>query len=89
MQAIDLKRPAPFIKTQTPVIHDTRTPVSTTGKTTLWDRIAIVIRAKGYSLQTERTYVHWAKAYTAWHGKRHPSTMGVPRGAGIPEPPVC
>jgi integron integrase len=77
MQVIDSKAPAQNITTPAPVIHDTRTPVSTTGKTTLWDRIAIAIRAKGYSLQTERTYVHWAKRFSAWHGKRHPSTMGA------------
>jgi integron integrase len=76
-QAIDLQAAPPVITTPIPVIHDTRAPLSTTGKVTLWDRIAIAIRAKGYSLQTERTYVHWAKAYTAWHGRRHPSTMGA------------
>jgi integron integrase len=76
-QAIEFPATAPVITTPMPVIHDTLTPVSTTGKTTLWDRIAIAIRAKGYSLQTERTYVYWAKAYTAWHGKRHPATMGA------------
>lgn len=69
MQVIDSQRTALFITTPMPVIHDTRTPVSTTGKTTLWERIAITCRAKGYSLSTERTYVHWAKSYTAWLGK--------------------
>lgn len=78
MQAIDLQQAARVITTPLPVIHDTRTPVTTTGKTTLWDRIAIAVRAKGYSLSTERTYVHWAKRFVAWHGKRHPSTMGAP-----------
>ena len=78
MQVIDSQRTALFITTPMPVIHDTRTPVSTTGKTTLWERIAITCRAKGYSLSTERTYVHWAKSYTAWQGKRHPATMGGP-----------
>lgn len=77
MQVIDSQRHAPVITTPVPVIHDTRTPVTTTGKATLWDRIAIAIRAKGYSLQTERTYVHWAKRFVSWHGRRHPSTMGV------------
>jgi integron integrase len=76
-QVIDSPQYAPFITTPLPVIHDTREPLQTTGKTTLWQRIAIAVRAKGYSLSTERTYVHWAKAYTAWHGRRHPSTMGA------------
>lgn len=77
MQAIDLQSHAPVITTPLPVIHDTRTTVATTGKTTLWDRIAIAVRTKGYSLSTERTYVHWAKRFVAWHGRRHPSTMGA------------
>lgn len=76
MQVIDPQSTAPVITTPAPVIHDTRTPVSTTGKTTLWDRIVIAVRAKSYSLSTERTYVHWAKRFVAWHGKRHPATMG-------------
>jgi integron integrase len=77
MQVIDSQRNVPVITTVLPVIHDTRTPVATTGKTTLWDRIAIAVRSKGYSLSTERTYVHWAKRFVAWNGKRHPSTMGA------------
>lgn len=76
-QVIDSKARATVITTPMAVIHDTRASVSTTGKTTLWDRIAIAVRAKGYSLSTERTYVHWAKAFTAWHGRRHPTTMGA------------
>ena len=76
MQVIDAQSTAPVITTPLPVIHDTRTTVTTTGKATLWDRIAIAVRAKGYSLSTERTYVHWAKRFVAWHGKRHPATMG-------------
>jgi integron integrase len=77
MQVIDSQSPPPVITTAPPVIHDSRAPLQTTGKTTLWARIAIAVRAKGYSLSTERTYVHWAKRFVAWHGKRHPSTMGA------------
>jgi integron integrase len=76
-QVLDSQSTSPVITTPLPVIHDTRLPVSTTGKTTLWQRIATTIRAKGYSLQTERTYVHWAKRFVAWHGRRHPLTMGA------------
>ena len=74
-QVLDPPPPVPVITAPAPVIHDTRAPVSTTGKTTLWDRIAIAVRARGYSLSTERTYLHWAKAYTAWHGRRHVGVM--------------
>lgn len=56
-------------------IHDTRQPVSTAAPN-LWERIAIACRARGYSLSTERTYVHWAKSFVAWHGRRHPSKLG-------------
>jgi integron integrase len=76
-QAIDSPTHHPVITTPLPVIHDTREPLQTTGKTTLWQRIAIAVRAKGYSLSTERTYVHWAKRYSWWHNKRHPATMGA------------
>lgn len=65
----------PVITTALPVIHDTREPVSTTAPN-LWQRIAIACRARGFSLSTERTYVHWARAFVAWSGRRHPSKMG-------------
>lgn len=59
-----------------PVIHDTRLPISTAPN--LWDRIAIACRAKGYSLSTERTYVHWARRYTLHNGRVHPARLGAP-----------
>jgi len=65
---------APVITTGLPQIHDTRQPISATPN--LWERVAIACRAKGYSLSTERTYVHWARAFVAWHGRKHPSKMG-------------
>lgn len=74
MQAIDSTGTAPVITAHLPVIHDTRQPIG--AQPNLWQRIAIACRAKGYSLSTERTYVHWAKAYSAHHGRRHPHTMG-------------
>ena len=66
----------PVITTPAPLIHDTHTQVSTQAPN-LWERIAITCRTKGFSLSTERTYVHWAKAYSLWHGKRHPGKMGA------------
>lgn len=36
------------------------------------------IRAKHYSLRTERTYAHWIKRFILFHGKRHPREMGAP-----------
>jgi len=61
--------------TRLPVIHDTRGLIG--AQPNLWERIAIACRAKGYSLSTERTYVHWAKAYCMHHGRRHPRDMGA------------
>lgn len=44
----------------------------------LLDRMRAAIRVKHYSLATERTYVHWAKRFILFHGKRHPAEMGAP-----------
>jgi integron integrase len=74
MHTVETQHSTPVITTPVPVIHDTRGPISSTPN--LWDRIAIAVRAKGYSLSTERTYIHWAKAFTHWHGRRHPRDMG-------------
>lgn len=30
---------------------------------------------KGYSLRTEKTYLHWIKRFILLHGKHHPNTM--------------
>lgn len=35
------------------------------------------MRLRGYSLRTERTYLHWIKFYILFHEKRHPETMGA------------
>lgn len=75
MPTVETQRTAPVITTPLPVIHDTRPPIAQAPN--LWDRIAIAVRAKGYSLSTERTYIHWAKAFTRWHGRRHPRDMGA------------
>ncbi len=42
----------------------------------LW-RVREAIRARGYSLRTEQTYVYWARRYILFHGKRHPVELGV------------
>ena len=74
MQAVDSQRLPPVISTPLVEIHDTRGPISAAPN--LWERIAIACRVRGYSLSTERTYVHWAKRYAAWHGRKHPKTLG-------------
>jgi integron integrase len=35
-----------------------------------------IIRAKGYSLATERVYIGWIKRYIKFHNLRHPNEMG-------------
>ena len=74
MQAVDFQGPPQVIPTPLAEIHDTRAPIG--AKPNLWERIAIACRVRGYSLSTERTYVHWAKRYASWHGRKHPKDMG-------------
>lgn len=73
---LDSPTKPPVNTTPAPRIHDTRLMLNTQAPN-LWERIAIACRAKGYSLSTERTYVHWAKTFSAWHGRRHPAKMGA------------
>jgi integrase len=44
----------------------------------LLDQMRIRIRAKHYSLRTERAYFYWARWYLRFHGLRHPKEMGGP-----------
>ena len=34
------------------------------------------IRLRHFSIRTEEAYVHWAKRFTLFYGKRHPAEMG-------------
>jgi len=36
------------------------------------------LRLKHYSLRTEDAYLHWARRFIYFHGKRHPQEMGGP-----------
>jgi hypothetical protein len=36
------------------------------------DQIKAVIRAKHYARRTEEAYLHWARQFILFHGKRHP-----------------
>ncbi len=44
----------------------------------LFDRVRERIRVKHYSLRTEDAYLHWARRFVLFHGKRHPREMGGP-----------
>jgi hypothetical protein len=35
------------------------------------------IWARHYSARTEQSYLHWAKRFILFHGKRHPKEMGA------------
>lgn len=43
----------------------------------LLDQLRAAVRVRGYSLSTERTYVHWCKRFILFHHKRHPRDMGA------------
>ena len=43
----------------------------------LLDRVRDAIRVRHHSRRTEEAYVHWIRRYIVFHGKKHPSTMGV------------
>ena len=44
----------------------------------LADRLRQAIRLRGYSIRTEKTYVHWYLRFVRFHKLRHPATMGAP-----------
>ncbi len=34
-------------------------------------------RLRGYSLETEKTYIHWVRRYIYFNNKKHPSECGA------------
>jgi integron integrase len=42
----------------------------------LLDQVRVATRLRHYSVRTEQAYVHWAKQFILFHGKRHPTEMG-------------
>ncbi len=47
-------------------------------KTKLLDRLKEKIRAKHYSIRTEKAYTYWVKYYVKFHNYKHPSQMAAP-----------
>ena len=47
-------------------------------KPKLLDRVCAKIRAKHYSLRTERAYLAWIRRFILFNDKRHPSEMSAP-----------
>lgn len=58
-------------------MDDIPSPVPT-DSTKLIDSLTADLRARGYALTTERTYLHWIKRYIFFHHYRHPQEMGKP-----------
>ena len=44
----------------------------------LADRLREAIRLRGYSIRTEKAYLHWYVRFVRFHKLRHPATMGAP-----------
>jgi hypothetical protein len=44
----------------------------------LLDSVRDRIRAKHYSLRTERAYLEWIRRFILFNGKRHPADMSAP-----------
>ena len=40
------------------------------------DLLRVDMRARGYALPTERTYLHWIKRFILFNQRRHPAAMG-------------
>jgi site-specific recombinase XerD len=45
-------------------------------KPKLLDRVRSDLRAKRYSVRTEKAYIDWIRRFILFHGKRHPNEMG-------------
>lgn len=46
-------------------------------KSPFLESIRSEIRLRGYSIRTEKTYIHWVKRFIFFHQKRHPESMGA------------
>jgi integron integrase len=44
----------------------------------LLDQVRASLRARHYSVRTEKAYVGWIRRFILFHGKRHPETMSEP-----------
>ena len=42
------------------------------------NRVRAACRRKGYTYQTEKTYLHWIVRYVKYHGTEHPRAFGKP-----------
>jgi integron integrase len=54
-----------------------RPGASDKGTKRLIDRLREEVRARHYSLRTEKAYWYWIRYFILFHGKRHPADMGA------------
>ena len=59
------------------LMDDIRVPVPP-GSTRFLDLLRVDMRARGYALPTERTYLLWITRYINFNKRRHPAEMGQP-----------
>lgn len=52
-------------------MDDVRVPIPA-GSTRFMDQLRTDMRARGYALATERTYLHWIRRYIIFSHRRHP-----------------
>jgi integron integrase len=52
------------------------TDTATSKAPRLLDQVRDALRVRHMSIRTERAYLHWARRYILFHGKRHPAEMG-------------
>lgn len=64
-------------------MHTSFSPIAQSGTSAallqpkLLTRLREALHFRRYSLKTEKAYVHWARRYIHFHGKRHPQDMGA------------
>jgi integron integrase len=47
------------------------------------DQVRDQLRARYYSIRTEKTYIYWIRQFILYHGKRHPHQLGSPEVAAF------
>jgi integron integrase len=63
--------------------HDVNAQPSAAAPPRLLDELRQCIRARHYSIRTERSYVDWVRRLILFHGKRHPRELGAPEVAAF------
>ncbi len=54
-----------------------RSPQDESSEPNLFDELLVELRARHYSVRTQRAYVSWARRFIAFNEQRHPSQLGA------------